>query len=139
MLMTRIFPTDAFPAHQFVVVFARRQGQWLFSRHRDRLTWETQGGHVEPGETPDEAAARELFEESGATGFTLRRLCDYWAGSRTGSGVGAVYLAEVTQLGELPPSEMAEVRAFDDLPSAVTYPDITPVLFRAACQALDNP
>ena len=125
----RVFPRDTFPVFEYVVVFSRMNGRWLFSRHRQRQTWETQGGHIEPGETPLEAAKRELYEESGATAFAIEPVCDYWAASDTGSSVGAVFLAEITELGALPESEMAEVRAFDDLPEAVTYPAITPMLF----------
>ncbi|MCH5286974.1 MAG: NUDIX domain-containing protein [Christensenellaceae bacterium] len=125
----RVFPLDTFPVFQYVVIFSRMNGRWLFSRHRQRQTWETQGGHIEPGETSLEAAKRELYEESGAKEFTIVPVCDYWAGNDTGSSVGAVFLAEITELGDLPDSEMAEVRAFDTLPDAVTYPAITPMLF----------
>ena len=122
----RVFPPDTFPVFKYVVIFSRMNGQWLFSRHRARQTWETQGGHIEPGETPIEAAQRELYEESGAKKFTLTPVCDYWAADDAGSAVGAVFLAEMSAL---PDSEMAEVRAFDDLPDALTYPAITPMLF----------
>src|SRR5450759_3451320 len=33
----------------------------VLCRHRDRSTWETPGGHIEPGESPREAAVRELY------------------------------------------------------------------------------
>ncbi|MBQ7306134.1 MAG: NUDIX domain-containing protein, partial [Clostridia bacterium] len=102
-----------------------------FSRHRSRTTWETQGGHIEEGETPLQAARRELYEESGATEFTITPMFDYWAGDRTGSAVGVIFLAEITQLGDLPNSEMAEVRTFDALPDNLTYPEITPFLYEA--------
>ena len=125
----RVFPLDTFPVFKFVVVFSRMNGRWLFSRHRERSTWETQGGHIEPGETPLEAARRELYEESGARAFTITPMFDYWAGDDEGSAVGAVFLAEITALDALPDSEMAEVRAFDGLPDEVTYPAITPMLF----------
>ena len=125
----RVFPLDTFPVFRYVVVFSRMNGRWLFSRHRQRQTWETQGGHIEPGETPIEAARRELYEESGAREFTITPAFDYWAGNNEGSSVGTVFLAEITALGPLPDSEMAEVRTFDDLPGAVTYPAITPMLF----------
>ena len=131
MMYHKIFPLDTFPAPKYVVTFARYQGQWLFSRHRLRTTWETQGGHIEEGETPLQAARRELYEESGAVAFTITPMCDYWCGDRTGSGVGVVFLAEITQLGPLPESEMAEVRTFDGLPEELTYPEITPCLFEA--------
>ena len=103
----------------------------MLSRHKQRTTWETQGGHVEPGETPLEAAKRELYEESGAVDYDICALCDYWAGDEiTGEGAtGMVFHAEIHALGALPESEMAEVRMFDTLPENLTYPQITPELF----------
>lgn len=103
----------------------------MLSRHKQRTTWETQGGHVEPGETPLQAAKRELYEESGAVDYDIRALCDYWAGDEiTGEGAtGMVFHAEIHALGPMPQSEMAEVRMFDTLPENLTYPQITPELF----------
>lgn len=77
-----------------------------------RDTWETQGGHVEEGETPFEAVKRELYEESGAVKFSIRPLCDYWAGDETTmqGANGAAFAAEIEKLGEMLESEMAEVR-----------------------------
>lgn len=132
---SKVFPLETFPEYKYVVIFSRWQGKWLLSRHRQRQTWETQGGHVEEGETPLMAAKRELYEESGATAFTIRPICDYWAGSRCGSAVGVVFLAEIAELGELPESEMAEVHAFDTFPENVTYPFITFTLLERVSQA----
>lgn len=138
MQYSKVFPLETFPAYKYVVIFARMNGKWLFSQHRARDTWETQGGHIEKGETPLEAAKRELYEESGATKFDITPVCDYWSGMRTGCGVGVVYLAQVHELGEMPQSEMKCVRAFDTLPEDVTYPAITPHLFKIMTQFLEN-
>ena len=54
-----------------------------------------QGGHVETGETPEAAARRELFEESGAVSFSLEPFCDYWAGDEKGGSNGAAFLARI--------------------------------------------
>jgi 8-oxo-dGTP pyrophosphatase MutT (NUDIX family) len=51
-----------------VAVYARRQGRVLVIRHRRLGTWLPIGGELEAGETPLEAAVRELGEETGLAG-----------------------------------------------------------------------
>ena len=135
---SRVYPVGALGAYKYVVVLSRFEGKILLSRHRARSTWETQGGHVEPGETPQAAARRELYEESGAADYTMIALCDYYAEDRdTGRGAGGmVFAADIRRLEPLPP----EVRAFDRLPQNVTYPGITPALFAhlQACGGFDR-
>ena len=42
-----------------------RDGRTLLHKHRKLGLWLPPGGHVEPGETPDEAVRREVREETG--------------------------------------------------------------------------
>jgi ADP-ribose pyrophosphatase YjhB (NUDIX family) len=51
-----------------VSVFCRNSGAVLLVRHRRLGTWLPVGGELEPGETPLEAARRELREETGLAG-----------------------------------------------------------------------
>jgi 8-oxo-dGTP pyrophosphatase MutT (NUDIX family) len=51
-----------------VAVYPRHQGRVLLIRHRRLDLWLPPGGECEPGETPLEAAARELREETGLVG-----------------------------------------------------------------------
>ena len=124
-----ILPVGCLKDYQYVVIFSRYEGRYLFSRHRERETWETQGGHVEAKETPTEAAKRELYEESGAVEFTLQPLCDYQVSRGDDQSNGMVFAAEITKLERLPSSEMEEVGLFEALPENLTYPEITPILF----------
>lgn len=47
---------------------------------RGRLTWSLPKGHIEPGESAEEAAVREVEEETGIKGVITDRLgdIDYW-------------------------------------------------------------
>lgn len=132
-VLCEVCPVDEARANcLFVVSLTRHDGAWLFSRKKGCDTWETQGGHVEPGETPEAAACRELYEESGAAPRAMTPVCGYWAERGGERRYGIVYLAEVERLDPLPESEMAEVRRFDALPEKLTYPDITPKLYAEA-------
>ena len=79
-MISRVYDTGTLKTYKYVVVLSTMCGKILLSRHKARSTWETQGGHVEPRESPFEAAKRELFEESGALRYDIRPVCDYWAG-----------------------------------------------------------
>jgi len=120
--------------YKYVVIFAKYNGKWIICKHRDRDTWETSGGHIEPGESPTDAAVRELKEETGALDFNIIPVCDYWAGKEipedvyASSANGQVFFANVRTMGELPESEMECVDFFDTYPDNLTYPEITEVL-----------
>ena len=126
-----VHPLDTLRTYKYVVVLSRYQGKYLLSRHKERMTWETQGGHIEPGETPLQAAKRELFEESGAVRYQIKPVFDYRAGDDDGEANGMVFAAEIEELGPLPQSEMAEVKAWEQLPQNLTYPNLTMALWKA--------
>lgn len=48
-----------------MAVFVVWRGSVLLHKHPKLGMWLPPGGHVEPGELPDEAAVREVFEETG--------------------------------------------------------------------------
>ena len=140
-MICRTYPINELKNYKYVVIISWYDGRILLSRHKDRTTWETQGGHIEKGETPFEAAKRELYEESGALDYAMVPLCDYWAGEEDGSdgAAGMVFRAVIRRLGPMPESEMAEVQGFDSLPDSLTYPAITPVLFEYSESSRRNP
>lgn len=131
-LQCKLYPLNTLQNYEFVVICSFYQGKWILSKHKKRNTWETQGGHIERGETPLEAAKRELFEESGVSDADLFAICDYLGYDSRGSANGVVFLAVVHELGELPESEMQKIGCFDVIPNELTYPDVSPVFYREA-------
>lgn len=132
MLQCRLFPLDTLETYKYTVICSSHQGQWILSRHKQRSTWETQGGHIEASETPLECARRELFEESGISDAELYPVCDYWGFDRQSCSNGMVFLAVVHSIGDLPSSEMKEIERFDALPAELTYPHTSPKLIAEA-------
>ncbi len=127
----KVYELGFLEEYKYVVVLSEYNGKIVLSRHKERTTWETQGGHIEQGETALDAAKRELYEESGAVDFEIKPLCDYRAwNEETGHGAnGVVFHAVIREFGAIPDSEMAEIQEFTELPENLTYPAITPVLF----------
>lgn len=121
----------------FAVIAAKYRGRWVLCRHEARSTWEIPGGHREPGETLDETARRELYEETGAAEAAIRPVCVYSVTGKTrlqnegDTSYGMLYTADIKVMGEKPQSEIAEVICVDKLPedlSQWTYPYIQPLL-----------
>lgn len=137
-LRCTIHPLYTLGSYKYVVVCSRCGDKWLLSRHRQRDTWETQGGHIEPGETPEMAARRELYEESGVKDAALYPVCDYLGYDAHSHANGVVFLAKIHSLGALPESEMKETRLFDALPENLTYPNVSPLLFHEVGRLLDK-
>lgn len=61
----------------FVVIVAFYDNKLIVVGHKDRETWEIPGGHKEEYESSEEAAKRELFEETGAKLYDLKCICTY--------------------------------------------------------------
>jgi ADP-ribose pyrophosphatase YjhB (NUDIX family) len=97
---------------------------------RGRLLWSLPKGHVEPGETEEEAAIREVEEETGIHGVILGRLgtIDFWfvaAGQRIHKTVSHYLMladggelsdedVEVAEVAWVPLGEVTERLAYAD-------------------------
>jgi 8-oxo-dGTP pyrophosphatase MutT (NUDIX family) len=97
---------------------------------RERLLWSLPKGHIEPGETPQEAAIREVAEETGIQSEISRELgiIDFWfmaGGKRIHKTVHHYLFREVG--GTLAPqvSEVDDVGWFplEEIISLLAYPD----------------
>ena len=141
MTEVRFQAADFVPDTKFTysVIAARYEGKWIYVRHHRRTTWEIPGGHIEDGESPDEAAKRELMEETGALEFGINCVSPYSVLKDGMTGYGKLYVADISQLGPVPDiSEIAEVRLLDHLPENLTHPDIQPHLYKKVMEYLDN-
>lgn len=115
---------------KFAVINAIYKDKWLYVRHKERKSWETPGGHREPGELIIETAKRELFEETGCTVIDLIvPICDYSMDDSVRKVYGRLYFAKVKEMGQLPISEIDEVKLFENLPNNLTYLEVQPKLF----------
>lgn len=130
MSFCRFAPVNSLGNYRYAVILARENGTFLWCRQKEKTTWEIPGGHIEPGETPEQAARRELFEETGAMEYAIRPVFDYEAGDDFGQSTGVIFLAEVSRRGEIPDSEMEEVRAADEIPGEWSWPAIQPKILQ---------
>ena len=126
----------------YSVISARYLGKWIFVRHVMKDTWEIPGGHIEDGESSDEAAGRELIEETGALMFDLQCVATYSVTINGITGWGRLFFAEVEETGPIRDiSEIEEIIFRTEIPGKLTYPDIQPYLFRKVLeyvQKIDN-
>ena len=105
---------------------------------RERLLWSLPKGHIEEGETPEEAAIREVAEETGIQSEIARELgvIDFWfmaSGKRIHKTVHHYLFREVG--GHLAPqiTEVDEVRWFPltEIVEMLAYPDEKKLIARS--------
>jgi 8-oxo-dGTP diphosphatase len=89
------FPEEA----RHVLVICQYQGQWLLTRHKTRGL-EFPGGKMEAGETLEEAARREVYEETGANLGELTEIGEYRVSDQEGPFVKAVFYGMAESLND---------------------------------------
>ncbi|MBM7570901.1 RNA deprotection pyrophosphohydrolase [Aquibacillus albus] len=90
-------PFEKKPKHVWVI--CRYRDYWLLTKHRDRGL-EFPGGKVEDGETPEEAAIREVKEETGGNVSKLKYIGQYFVAGKGGNIAKNVYFAIVDTLND---------------------------------------
>ncbi len=116
---------------RFAVILAKTQGKWVFCKHRERNTYEIPGGHREAGESILETAKRELYEETGAVDFDMKKLCVYSVvrdKNVAEESFGMLYFAQIREFEEKLHSEIEKIILTDKPVESWTYPEIQPKL-----------
>lgn len=90
-------PFSKSPRHVWVI--CKYKGKWLLTKHPDRGI-EFPGGKVEDGETPEAAAKREVYEETGGITDEFYYLGQYQVEGKSDTIVKNVYVAEIKVLEE---------------------------------------
>lgn len=73
--------------------------------HRENHRWEMPSGGVHAGETPEQAAQRELMEESGFRAGRLEKVSTYYTTKSVTDEIGHLYLGYELTPAELPPDD----------------------------------
>ena len=116
-----------------VVCVSRHKGKWVFAKNKKRGGWEIPGGHIEEGETWQQAAQREMYEETGATKIEVTPICAYSI-----SSYALLCFAEVLEFKKLPQFEISEIGLFDDMPENLTFPESHKLFFETVKNAIKN-
>ncbi|QSS99327.1 nucleoside triphosphatase YtkD [Pontibacillus sp. ALD_SL1] len=88
-------PFSEHPKHVWVI--SRYDGKWLLTEHKDRGI-EFPGGKVEEGETPEQAAVREVMEETGGEVEDLSYIGQYHVDGKGGCIIKNIYFATISNL-----------------------------------------
>lgn len=103
-----------------------------------RVLWSLPKGHIEEGESPEEAAIREVAEETGITSAITKPLgvIDFWfmaGGKRIHKTVHHFLFVEVGGLLAAQESEVDEVSWFplEEIVSRLAYPDEKKLIARS--------
>ncbi len=88
-------PFSATPKHVWIICQYREN--WLLTQHRTRGL-EFPGGKVEAGETAEEAARREVMEETGGVLSSLEYVAQYYVKGKRDTVIKNVYFGKVDRL-----------------------------------------
>lgn len=122
--------------YNFVVMATRHKGQWVWLRQFGKDSWEIPGGHIENDETPEMAARRELWEETGAIDYTLTPICDFSIEHNGNSSYNRLFFCDIFKFGELPKSEIEEIKFLNEEPEFLTHGRIQPTLMQRVREQL---
>ena len=92
---TEYHPFSSSPQHVLVIVYSPRG--WVLTKHKERGL-EFPGGKLEEGETIEQAAIREVWEETGAVIKKLHYIGQYAVEDRHNPFVKDIYFAQTESI-----------------------------------------
>ena len=105
-----------------------RDGRVLLARDEALDFWSLPGGRIEPGETDEAAAARELGEETGLELLTIEYLLEHESDVRH----HRVFRITVNDADPAPGNEVAELKWWDGREPIKQAASLTPILSHPA-------
>lgn len=121
MLEVKFYKQVADDLLKFAVIISKAEDKWVFCKHKERDTYEIPGGRREEGESIDETATRELYEETGALKYEIKPICVYSVIGKTRVNengdelFGMLYFANIETFESVLHSEMEKVELFNEL------------------------
>lgn len=141
-------PTDGPITGSYVI--SKHDAEVLIALHRKR-GWDLTGGHIDEGETPEQAASREALEETGVRVenlrlFAIQRL--FIEGPKPEGytypyplSYQTLYLADIDEVGEFAEEEDSIARLIEPCAAAlrrVKWIKDAPVLYEALLVSLNS-
>lgn len=88
-------PFSKHPKHVWAI--CKYKGQWLLTKHKERGL-EFPGGKVEKGETAEQAAVREIMEETGGEVEEIHYIGQYFVNGKSDKVIKNIYYAKIDKL-----------------------------------------
>ena len=115
-----------------VVCVCKYKDNYIFSYNKKRGGYEIPGGHIEEGESWQEACRREIYEETGGIIKNVKPICVYKINS-----FGLLCFAEIESIEKLPSdSEMEKIILSKNLPNNLTFKESHTLFFNKVISSI---
>jgi len=118
-------------AIEYVSMLSQYDKKWVICHLKEVDKWDCPGGKIEDGESPIQAAMRELFEETGAVESDYLPLFIYCIKSEKGLTYGIQYYCDIVLFEEIPDFEMDSIEFHKIIPfNKLKTPEVHKMLFQ---------